>query len=192
MHIIKGSGRSRCELVTLLETGRLKLALKFDVLHSTASPLTVAVRLLPSSVWVSRLVWNTLLAVSGDDGVKARLQAGTLIHALSTSLGHGLLQHQGADPRESQPCPPRALGLTGVGGEKEAGQNRATEELSATGTHSGEGLLASSGHHWRSLPRRRDTELPLKHRHFSGGMVPRGAPRPWASLSKSSPCPQKQ
>lgn len=59
MHIIKGSGRSCRELVTLLETGRLKLALKFDVLHSTASPLTVVVRLLPSSVWVSRLVWNT-------------------------------------------------------------------------------------------------------------------------------------
>lgn len=41
-------------------TGRLKLALKFDVSHSTASPLMVVVRLLPSSIQVSRLVWDTV------------------------------------------------------------------------------------------------------------------------------------
>lgn len=42
--------------------------------------------------------------------------------------------------------------------------------------HTWEGLLASSGHHRRSLPRRRDTELLLQDRHFSGGAVPPTAP----------------
>lgn len=126
--------------------------------------------------------------MSGDGGVKGRLQVGVLIHALSTSAGHGLPRHWGGNPREIQLCPPRARGLTGVGGEEEAGQGRATEELSASGTHTGEGLLAPLGPHWRSLPKRRDTELPLKGISVVG-RFPEGLPCPWASLRKCSPCP---
>lgn len=80
---------------------------------------------------------GTLLEVSGDDRVKACLQVGMLIHGPSCSPT-SLPQHLSADLREIQPCLPRAQGLTGVGGEKEPGQNRAmTEELSATRTHTG-------------------------------------------------------
>lgn len=124
-----------------------QVSFKVCCVTPTASPLTVVDGLLLSSVQVSGLVWDTPLAVSGDDGFKGRLQAGMLIHALSTSPGHGLPQHWGGDPREIQLCPPRARGLTGVGVEEEAGRDRATEELRATGTPTGEGLLAPFGPH---------------------------------------------
>ena len=54
-------------------------------------------------------------------------------------------------------------------------------------------LLASSGHHWKSLPRRRDTELPPERQAFRWwDSSQRCLLCPWASVSRSSPCPQEQ
>lgn len=143
------------------------------------------VTLLPLSVRVSRLVWDT-----------ARSEWGQWSQGRSSGWRPEYLTRSGpppaprSNPSEDSAMPTKSSQFN-WGGRGE-GRSGPCCDGGAQGPHGHGRLLASSGHPWESLPRRRDTERPPERLAFRWWDSSQRCPLcPRASVRRSSPGPQE-